>query len=36
MVNNGVLAFLLFSGSDEDMVQSDNRYSGYSGEADTR
>lgn len=24
------------SGSDEDMIQGDNRYSGYSGEADTR
>lgn len=27
----------LFLGSDDDMVQTDNnRYSGYSGEADTR
>lgn len=24
------------SGADDDMTQGDNRYSGYSGEADTR
>ncbi|KAJ8919926.1 hypothetical protein NQ315_006455 [Exocentrus adspersus] len=28
--------FIGYFRSDEDMVQSDNRYSGYSGEADTR
>lgn len=34
--NKGCDKFLCLSGSDEDMVQGENRYSGYSGEADTR